>query len=183
MYEEQEKAKGQKNPFADEIRPTEQVLWLFAPAQAGISFLYEFFLYLFILAVVGGVIAYSVTTDRSLDQQEQIEIITVVVGATAAIIVVIALIRGLYRLVTRNRLPERAYAVTSERLLYRNKKNVSSIPLEHVPSVSLFLGDGNKGTFSFGALFPMWPDVDDAIRIKHLIDEAQKKRMQKQQRL
>lgn len=183
MYEEQEKAKGQQNPFADQIRPTEQVLWLFAPTQPRLSFLYEFFLYLIILAVIGGIIAYSVSTDRSLDEQERIDIIMVVVGGTAAAMAVIAVIRGLYRLVTRNRLPELAYAVTNERLLYRNKKNVSSIPLEHVPSVSLFLGDGSKGTFSFGALFPMWPDVEDAIRVKHLIDDAQKKRMQKLQRL
>jgi hypothetical protein len=178
MYEEKEK-NGKPHPFAGQLRPTEEVLWLSVPSQPGSSFLYQAGLYGVMLLVVAGIIGFSVLSDKSLKTEEQIKIVSLAVGATAVVIVVILLVRGLYGLLTRNRPPERAYAVTNERLLYRNKKNVSSIPLEHVPSVSLFLGDGDKGTFSFGALFPMWPDVEDAIRIKHLIDDAQKKRMQK----
>jgi hypothetical protein len=136
-------------------------------------------MYLVVIVIVGGIIGYSVMSDKSLRPEEQMNIVVIAVGATAGIIVFVAIIRGLYKLFTRNRPPERAYAITNQRLLYRNRKNVSALPLEHVPSVSLFLGDGGKGTFSFGAMFPMWPDVDDAIRIKHLIDDAQKKRMQR----
>lgn len=179
MYEEKEKTKGQTHPFASELRPKEEVLWFSVPKQPGAGFWTQAALYLVVLAVIGGIMGFSVISDTSLQPQEQINIVALVVGGTAVVMVIIILIRGVYALFTRNRPPERAYAVTNERLLYRNYKNVSSIPLEHLPPVSLFLGDGNKGTFSFGALFPMWPDVEDAIRIKHLIDDAQKKRMQK----
>jgi len=179
MYDEKEKREDKLNPFASDLRPKEEVLWFSVPKQPRLGFWYQAILYLVVLAVIGGIIGFSVISDTSLRPQEQMNIVGLVVGGVGAIMLVILLIQGLYRLFTRNRPAERAYAVTNERLLYRDKKNVASIPLEHLPSVSLFLGDGNKGTFSFGALFPMWPDVDDAIRIKHLIDDAQKKRMQR----
>src|SRR5688572_15592042 len=142
MYEE--KAKNETHPFVNELQPTEQVLWFSVPAQGGISLIYEFLMYLVVIVIVGGIIGYSVMSDKSLRPEEQMNIVVIAVGATAGIIVFVAIIRGLYKLFTRNRPPERAYAITNQRLLYRNRKNVSALPLEHVPSVSLFLGDGGK---------------------------------------
>ena len=171
------KAKNKKNPFADQMRPTEQLLWTDSKARpsmwgqlVGVG--------LFIVIIAGSV-GFGVISDKSLKDADKIKIAAVVIGGTLAIAAVILVLMGLYRLLTGNRAPEQAYAITNERLLYRSKKTVSTIPLENLPSVSLFLGDGTKGTFSFGAFFPMWSDVENAIEVKHMIDDAQKQRMQR----
>jgi len=171
----EEKSKGKTHPFAGHLRPAEEVLWLSSPAQPGAW--NQLLILGGIIAVVAVSVGIGVMTDNDLNTDDRVKIVAVLGGGSLALAVLYLLIRGVIKLFTRNRPPERAYAITNERLLYRNKKDVSSIPLEKLPSISLFLGDGTKGTFSFGALFPMWPDVEDAIHIKHLIDDAQKKRI------
>lgn len=171
------KAKNKKNPFADQMRPTEQLLWTDSKARpsmwgslAGIG------VFILIIAVSVG---FGIMSDKTLKNEDKIGIAVVIVGGTLAIAAVVLVLMSLYRLLTGGRRPEQAYAITNERLLYRSKKTVSSIPLEKLPSVSLFLGDGTKGTFSFGAFFPMWSDVENAIEVKHMMDDAQKQRLQK----
>jgi hypothetical protein len=104
--------------------------------------------------------------------------VALVIAIMAIPIGLISVVKWLFR---RNTGPDRIYALTNERLLYRSKKSVIDIALEAVPSISLFMSDGTSGTFSFGALFPMWPDVEDAVRVKRLIDEAQKARWKETQ--
>ena len=172
-----DKKKGKTHPFAGHLNPTEEVLWMSAPshrstARQQVLAMGAILLGVVILLLVG------VVSDKTPLAEKFAIVVTVSVIAGVVILVVFGVI-WVFKRLTRGGLPEHAYAITNERLLYRNKKAVSTIPLEQLPSISLFLGDGDKGTFSFGALFPMWPDVEDAIRIKHLIDDVQKKRMQR----
>lgn len=174
-----DKEKGKSHPFAGQLNPTEEVLWMSAPTPSQPSTAKQQVLAMgAILLSVVVVLLVGVVSDKTPLFEKFAIVLTVSVIAGVAILVVFG-VMWVFRRLTQGGLAERAYAVTNERLLYRNGHNVASIPLEHLPSVSLFLGYDNKGTFSFGALFPMWPDVDDAIRIKHLIDDAQKKRMQR----
>jgi hypothetical protein len=172
-----DKEKGKSHPFAGHLNPTEDVLWMSAPSRPSTAKQQVLAMGAILLGVVI-LLLVGVVSDKTPLAEKFAIVVTVSVIAGVAILVVFG-VMWVFRRLTRSNQLERAYAVTNERLLYRNKKNVLSIPLEYVPSVSLFLGDGDKGTFSFGALFPMWPDVEDAIRIKHLIDDAQKKRMQR----
>lgn len=174
-----EKEKGKINPFIEHLRPTEEILWLFLKARptllsriAAPGLFMVGFVGLFIYGATDG-----------LPDIERIKAVSLAIGLIVLIGTFVFIPMGIYALFKRgrssNHLPEQAYAVTSERLLYRDKKNVTTIALEDLPPVSLFLGGGGKGTLSFGAMFPIWPDVDDAIRIKQLIDDAQKKQMQR----
>jgi len=172
-----EPAKRKKNPFAEQMRPTEDILWLGVKARRGLWG--QVASVGVIVAVVGVSVGLGVISDKTLQDTERIKIAALIVGGAVVIAALLLLVIGLYALLTRNRPPEQAYAITNERLLYRSKKTVSTIALEKLPSVSLFLGDGTKGTFSFGAFFPMWSDVENAIEVKHLMDDAQKQRMQR----
>jgi hypothetical protein len=174
---EKEKSKSKSHPFAGYLNPMEEVLWMSAPSQPSTAKQQLLAMGAILVGVVMMLLV-GVVSDKTPLFEKFAIVMTVSIIAGIAILVVFG-VMWVFKRLTRSTLPEHAYAITNERLLYRNKKHVSSIPLENLPAVSLFLGNGDKGTFSFGALFPMWPDIEDAIRIKHLIDDAQKKRMQR----
>jgi hypothetical protein len=71
---------------------------------------------------------------------------------------------------------ERVYAVTNERLLYRQQQTVTAWPLENVISVSV-ITDG-QNSLSFGPLYPIWHNVENAAAVKQIIEEAKAQRMQ-----
>lgn len=171
-----EKTKAKAHPFSGHLRPREEILWMSAPSTPSTG-KQQVIAVGVVLVTVLAVMVFALFSDDKVPPEERMPILAVMMGIIVGLLAIWLVLRGLWHLITRSRLPERAYAITNERLLYRSKKDVSSIPLESVPSVSLFLGDGTKGTFSFGALFPMWPDVENAIEVKHMIDAAQKKRL------
>lgn len=172
---EKEKNKSKSHPFAGYLRESEEVLWMSGQAPDSATRKQMVAMGVTIFGVAAAV-AFGLVSDGDMKSDEKLKIFLGVMGLTLVGILGWLLLWGLSRLIRGVRQPERIYAVTNERLLYRSKKSVSSIALEALPPVSLFLGENNKGTFSFGAFFPMWPDVEDAITVKHLIDDAQRQR-------
>jgi hypothetical protein len=70
-----------------------------------------------------------------------------------------------------------AYAVTNERMLYRNRHTVITLPLEKLPHIQMFVGREKKGWLIFeGGL--AWRDIEDVSYVNQLISEAQQRRLQ-----
>jgi len=68
------------------------------------------------------------------------------------------------------------YAVTNERLLYLPP--FAAISLEDIRSVEVFKDEeAGYDSIQFGALFPVWSHVENALQVMDVIEEARKKRM------
>jgi hypothetical protein len=169
------KEKSKLNPFAGQLRETEEVLWVAARANTvswqravrmglGIDIVIAVFIVL-IMAI------YQYLRGYSFGAVMGIFVATLVLCIPVTCVIVFVAVRSIQR--TRQ-----TYAVTNERLLYRIEDNVKTTLLEAVTAISLFQGQGAKGTLSFGADFPMWPDVENAAAVKQIIEDAKAQRIQ-----
>jgi hypothetical protein len=173
---QKEKEKGKSHPFVGHLRPTEEVLWLSASTVMSLrNRLMRFgLLYIGVVVTLSIFFASAITPNNA---SEIFSVLIVVTSIVTALAIPTFIIFMLYHYSRRNRPPERAYAVTNERLLHRRKADVVAMPLEHVPTISLFNGQNGRGTLSFGAFFPMWSDMQDAAQLKTTIEQAQKRRV------
>jgi hypothetical protein len=173
MAEKPKNANG-GYPFGSHLRPTEEIQWMIL-SRSRQSVLREGLYTLFgVLALT--TIAIFMAAQREVIRSNSLpgllHVLSEISPLGAMIAVPLVLILFFMR---ESRIY--GYAVTNERLLHY-KREVSSMALEDIPSITLLPGTGQAMTLNFGSDFPAWPDVIDAVSIKHMIEEAQKQRMQ-----
>lgn len=173
---EDEKEKLQ--PFAEYLRPDEEILWQYAsrvakPRQA------DDFSPVSVICFVG-----SLGPMILISALKPTSTLAYAFVLLAPILAITALYYMRHRYRTR---PESfivsACAVTNQRLLNRSDETVIDLSLEEIPTIGISVGKGKgREDFSllyFGDSFPAWAYMPDARAVKSIIEQAQKKRMQR----
>ncbi len=169
------KEKGKSHPFAGHLRDTEEILWISARANTiswqralymGIGVDIAITIFIILMIAMNGYFR-----DYDVMAVVWIALITTLLCSPVAFVLVFTQIRTQHR-------TQQIYAVTNERLLYRIEQSIKTITLENIPAISVFQGSSAKGTLSFGAEFPMWPDVENTAAVKQIIEDAKAQRTQ-----
>jgi hypothetical protein len=166
------KEKSKSHPFAGHLRDTEDIIWMSAQEDTTLwTALQES---LPILAIIPGVIVVMVIINYVMDF-----ILTTKykISDTFYLVMVFSIIFTFFVklwLNFRDGQSQRVYGVTNERLLYRNEQTVMTWPLEELLSVSV-IKDGQE-SLSFGPLYPIWLNVNNAAAVKQIIEEARAER-------
>jgi len=171
------KEKSKAHPFAGHLHDGEEILWMSGPPSTqwrdlmALIPIRRFYVISIGLAVLAILIA--------LVLSDSLHLIPMMLIATA-VALGLGLGPGLIEtgaLMAYNRYTNppqtEIYALTDQQVLWRRGDTVSTLPLEHVPSLSLF---GDR-TLSFGAVFPMWSSLEDAQHVKHIIEQARKEHL------
>jgi hypothetical protein len=173
---DKKKKNGKPHPFEEHLRDSEKILWMSGPPKLSLweelkisGFFIFFGLWLIMAFFVGLVTLQGYTPHReSLESAFRLLIL---------ITLPLVFVFRWLELRQRSEMPERAYAVTNERLLYRLKNNISTIRLEKLEELSVSPGEVGS-TLQFGTDFPRWIEVRDADSVKALIEKTRQQRVQ-----
>jgi hypothetical protein len=158
------------NPFAAELVPGEQILWMSGGNPASIR--RALLKYAGVAAAVVLVIPLVAVFEDGIDALGtglSISLITAVAALAGAALVV------LYNWLMKSRPSARVYAVSNFRVFMRYKGSTGYTSIEDLPQVIKFEGSRGYGTLNFGAAFPNFTDVPDVNQVYQLITGLQKK--------
>lgn len=166
--------KNDENPFAGYLYEDEKILWMDGARGIRVPNDRKTFGILSLTALIIWVTLVSQYRDMS-----------VVVSTTGACVFLIALIYGLTIFWKPSQSPTQAsskgiYALTNRHLFYWDGESVTEVALEEVPEMLLIPGKGSQGTLTFANVIPAMTNVDDAIYVKTMIDQARKRRLEEE---
>jgi hypothetical protein len=166
-----EKEKGKSHPFAGHLRPTEEVLWIVS--QEGSS------PWVALRQSQEALMRWGVVWAFLLIMFAIFKVMNAPISQTFYFAISVSLLGTMMFLGWRTFKDQsrgRAYAITTERLLYRDPQSVSAIPLEEISILNIISEAGQEG-LSFGPLFPIWFNIKEAEHVKVLIHDAREKRL------
>lgn len=173
-----EKPKNKDHSFASHLLPSEEILWVSSPVSQMAEQRREVF-----YALVGTMGLFVVTVlmfaRRATAASTTLPLMIHLAYEVSPCCALLAMIFLPTLWLLKQRWPtDYDYAATNERLLYRYKDQVETIRLENMPAVSLILTDTTHGTLRFGDSFPGWYDLEDAVQILDLINDAKRQRIE-----
>jgi hypothetical protein len=166
------KEKGKSHPFAGHLNETEEILWMSAQVDTTLwvalkkSFpILVMIPFIFVIGMIIDAVFKLVFKSRSQ------------ISDTFYLVLVFSIVMTFFMMLwfnVKEGRSARVYAVTNERLLYRDQQAVMTWPLEEIVSISV-IHDGQE-SLSFGPLYPLWLNIDDATAVKQIIEDARDQR-------
>lgn len=175
---DKEKEKNKLHPFAGQLYPDEEVLWMSPPIptraarqQSNVMAMGCFYIAIygvFIAVIVSAFVWVQIGNDAPMTGAATL-------AALAALGIGAVFVGGFFKPQPYETV-DHFYAVTNERLLYGRAQTMDSLALEKIHTITLLKRSQGRGILSFGGAYLLWPEMDEAARVKEIIETAKRQR-------
>lgn len=164
-----EKLKGKAHPFTGHLRRSEKVLWVMPQESTDLQVHAKRFIQRLALLLILPAL-YLLSRALRLWLEDYYYLVLGIAFICLALSVIVEAIK--------ERFFPPIYALTNERLLSWQQKQVTTFPLEDIQSINIVSDELQRPTLSFSPYFLIWSGVSNAEQVKRMIEEAQAHRQQ-----